>query len=123
MIVLERYPLKRENITDLISVYYKGQGKKAESRSIVNEDGTISYTVIEVLKNGSKSEEKILNNDELDNMIFTVFTGGGLEVGDIVHYGLAGTKVKDGMFATLVTEKTENQIVVVTKREEKVLYK
>lgn len=123
MIVLERYPLKSENITDLISVYYKGQGRCAESRSIRNDDGTIFYSVTEILKNGKKCEERILNNEELDNMIFTVFTGGGLEVGDIVHYGLAGTKVRDGMFATLVTEKTENQIVVVTKREEKVLYK
>lgn len=123
MIQYTRNVFTCENMLKLIDVYFRSEERNVQL-SYCNKEGATSIKAKEtVVYDGvTKTGERELGKEEIENIICNIFAGAGLEVIDIVNYGAVGTRVKEGNFTYVVKPGEENQFVIITKEMMRVKY-
>lgn len=117
----DRYTFTHEDMAKLISVYYKEQERNVKTSFNSNEDGYTSIRLKEtVIYNGeTKTAEREMNQEKLNDIISTIFARAGRQVVDVINYAAAGSKVNDFGLIHTVKPEEEKRFVVVTNRMNK----
>lgn len=120
MIVFNRYVLKFDELKDMFNIYFKDEERNVQLSYDKNEKNEPIIRAKETIDfNGEvKTFDRVMTNEEIEEIIYTFFARAGFEEIDVVHYGAAGTKVKDGLTLKTVTNDEAHQYIVVTRQKQ-----
>ena len=120
MIVFNRYVLKFDELKDMFNIYFKDEERNVQLCYDKNENNEPIIRAKETIDfNGEvKTFDRVMTNEEIEEIIYTFFARAGFEEIAVVHYGAAGTKVKDGLTLKTVAEDEAHQYIVVTKQKQ-----
>lgn len=113
--------ITHDDAAKLISVYYKEQDRDVKARFSSNEDGKTSIQVRETvsLDGMTKTAEREMNFEKLNEIISTIFKRAGRQVTSIINYAAAGSRVSYCGCEHIVKPEEEKRLIVTLKPAQK----
>lgn len=120
MINFHSYVLKIEEVMDMMHIYFKDEGRNVQlvanntekGETIIKATETVTYEGV------TKTATRVMETEEIEEILRIFFWRAGFEEVKVIHYGIAGTTVKDGIFDNIISvvkPEEANQYKVITK--------